>query len=61
MQRLDHVSDWMRGRLGGGAHEAAHVSVLCDCGDEFLARRDAEWARCPTCNAELLFALENRS
>jgi hypothetical protein len=40
----------LRGRLGGGPHEAAHVSVICDCGDEFLVRGDADTARCPTCH-----------
>jgi hypothetical protein len=50
MTRLDAVSERLRGRLGGGPHEAAHVSVICDCGDEFLVRGDADTARCPTCH-----------
>jgi hypothetical protein len=49
MQRFDQISDRMRGRLGGGVHEAAHVSVLCDSGDEFVVLRDARMVRCPTC------------
>src|SRR5262245_38125929 len=46
MQRLDRVSPRMRYRLGGLVDR--HTGIICDCGTEFVARRDAP-ARCPAC------------
>lgn len=52
MRRLDALSERMAHRVGSHERQKLHVSVICDCGDEFVTHRETERARCPTCKAE---------